>query len=84
MDWSSKQCARDRIEMPADVGVATWQPRSIDIERDRFISSLLHFNVPQPVQLQCDKSAESADGYVLSLLLLFCVLVPIFRASVYE
>lgn len=93
IDWSSKHaCVRDNIEMPADaagVDACKWWLRCIDIERDRFMSSLLHFDVPQP--MQCD---ISADGYVLSLLLLlllmvlfvllFCVLEPGgFRILVY-
>lgn len=64
---------------------AIWHAlRCIDIDRDRFISSLLHLAVPQPKQ--CD---NSTDGYVVSLLLLllFCMLLavaPLFRISEYE
>lgn len=78
---SSKQCVRADVGVIAVAVDVMWHaPRCIDIDRDRFISSLLHLAVPQPKQ--CDKST---DGYVLSLLLLlFCVQMPDLRISEYE
>lgn len=71
--WSSKQCECVNTEAH---GMFRLPLRCIEIDRDRFMSSLLHFDEPQPVQL-----SVSLVGYVWSLLLLFCT-APDFRISI--
>lgn len=69
---SSKQCEWFKADAAVILPL-----RCIEIDRDRFISSLLHFDEPQPVQF-----SASLVGYVLSLLLLLLAMAPTFRRSI--